>query len=114
MDQEEQNQTGFSFEDIHGDNGNNNKLNNNNKKTKHKLSQQGTQQKQPLGHIDRIEAELNILDDDHMMSSPFRICRECDNDHSFKPNFESIKTSIEIISKSLSKDYCNIKTPSGS
>jgi|SRR5215212_1652259 len=52
--------------------------------TKDQLHPQATQQKKPLGHIDRIEAELNILDDDYMMSSHFRICKECGNDHSFK------------------------------
>lgn len=87
---------------------------NNNNKTKDQLHQQETQQKQPVGHMDRIEAELNILDDDYMMSSPFRICKECGNDHSFKPNFECAKTSIEVIFQFLSKkNYCNIKTHQG-
>lgn len=81
---------------------------------KRKLSQQATQQKQPLDHRDRIEAELNILDYDYIMSSPFRICRECGNDHSFRPNFESTKLSVDIIFQLLSQEnYGNIKTNQG-
>ncbi len=75
----------------------------NNNKNRGQLYQQGTQQKQPLCRIDRIEADLNILDDDYMMSSLFRICKECGNDHSFKPSFNNVKTSVDIILQILSK-----------
>jgi hypothetical protein len=85
-----------------------------NNKTKDQLHQQATLQKQSLGQIDPLEAELNILDDDYMMSSPFRICEQCGIDHSFKPNFERTNTSIEIIFKLLGqKNYRNIKTHQG-
>ena len=78
---------------------------------KNKLQAQQKQQKQLVYQIDTIETEPNILDDDYMMSSPFRICKECGNDHSFKPNFKSVKTSIDVIFQFLSKkNYCNIKT----
>jgi hypothetical protein len=32
-----------------------------------------------------------------------RICNTCDEDHSFRPNFEGVKTSIEIIPVLLEK-----------
>jgi hypothetical protein len=78
---------------------------------KNKLQAQQGQQKQLVYQSDTIQTELNILDDDYMMSSPFRICKECGNDHSFKGNFEIAKTSVDIILQLLSKkNYCSVKT----
>jgi hypothetical protein len=68
-----------------------------------KIYPQQAQQKQSLNQIDPITTDLNILDDDYMMSSPFRICKECGNDHSFRPNFKSVKTSNDIILQLLHK-----------
>lgn len=78
---------------------------------KNKLQAQQIQQKQLVYQIDTIETELNILDDDYLMSSPFRICKECGNDHSFKGNFEIAKTSVDVIFNFQSKkNYCSDKT----
>src|SRR5215208_303530 len=68
-----------------------------------KIDPQQAQQKQPVNQIDPVKTDLNILDDDYMMSSPFRICKECGNDHSFKPNFKIAKTTNDIILQLLRK-----------
>jgi hypothetical protein len=61
-------------------------------------------QEQPLrklSQIDDIEEELMVSDSDFLMSCSYRICPECGIDHSFRPNFEGIKTSIGMVSKLL-------------
>ena len=61
-------------------------------------------QKQPLlklSQIDDIEEELMVSDNHFLMSCSDRICPECGIDHSFRPNFEGVKTSIDIIPQLL-------------
>src|SRR5215212_5926197 len=71
---------------------------------KNKLQVQQEQQKQLVYQLDTIQTELNILDDDYMMSSPFRICKECGNDHSFKGNDPEVPTFFEGIGKWLNNN----------
>ena len=56
-----------------------------------------------LSQIDNIEEELMVSDNDFLMSSSDRICSECRIDHSFRPNFEGVKTSIDIIPQLLQR-----------
>ena len=64
---------------------------------------QQTQNKQKLRKIDPMEQELMVIDDDYLMSSPFRICSECGQNHSIRNNFEGVKTSLDTITEFLSK-----------
>jgi hypothetical protein len=62
---------------------------------------------QKLSQIDNIEEELMVSDNDFLMSCSDRICSECRIDHSFRPNFEGVKTSIDIIPQILQRKYNN-------
>jgi hypothetical protein len=39
----------------------------------------------------------DIVSEDFPAASFTRVCETCGNDHSFRPTFEDVKTSIEII-----------------
>jgi hypothetical protein len=62
---------------------------------------------QKLSQIDNIEEELMLSDNDFLMSYSDRICSECGIDHSFRPNFEGVKTSIDIIPQLLQRKNNN-------
>jgi hypothetical protein len=44
--------------------------------------------------------------DDMILSCCDSICIECGNDHSFRPNFEGVVTSIDAIPKILPELFC--------
>ena len=61
-------------------------------------------QEQPLrkpSQIDNIEEELMVSDNDFLMSCSDRICPECGCDHSYRPNFERVRTFFDIIPELL-------------
>jgi hypothetical protein len=65
---------------------------------------------QELSKIDNIDEELLVTDNDFLMSCFDRICVECGNDHSFRPNYEGVNTSIDIILKLQKKRNNNSKS----
>jgi len=52
-----------------------------------------------LQKLTNIEEELLVIYNDFLISGFDRICQECGCDHSYKPKFKGVKTSIEIISE---------------
>lgn len=57
-----------------------------------------------LNNYKSIPTRSIFCDYDFLLSDSKRICIECGNDHSFRPNFEGVKTSIDIISE-LQRNY---------
>jgi hypothetical protein len=60
----------------------------------------------------RISGNLNIISSTRPILAPQRfdvdlhgrsICNECGEDHGFKPTFDDVKTSIEVIPELLEK-----------
>jgi hypothetical protein len=72
-------------------------------------SKHNDRKKQPVGKIDPVEEDLIVFDDDYMMTCPDRICSQCGNDHSFRNNFEGVKTSIDFIPELLSNKKVRVK-----
>ena len=69
-------------------------------------------QEQPLrklNPIDNIEEELTVSDNDFLMSCSDRICPECGCDHTHRPTFETVKTSIDIIPQLLQRKNNDIQ-----
>jgi hypothetical protein len=69
-------------------------------------------QEQPLRkliQIDNIEEELMVSDNDFLMSCSDRICLECGCDHTHRPTFETVKTSIDIIPQLLQRKNNDIQ-----
>jgi hypothetical protein len=64
---------------------------------------------QRLSQINNIDEELIVFDNDFLMSCTRRICLECGSDHSFRPTFEGVKTSIDILPKLLQRKNSNSK-----
>jgi len=64
---------------------------------------------QRLSQIDNIDEELIVFDNDFLMSCTSRICSECGSDHSHRPTFEGVKTSIDILSKLLQRKNSKAK-----
>lgn len=54
-----------------------------------------------------IPTEWMVLDQDFTSLTADNICQECGIDHSFQPNFEGVKTSIDIIPQLLQRKNNN-------
>jgi hypothetical protein len=64
---------------------------------------------QNLSQINNIDEMLLVFDNDFMMSSTHRICQDCGSDHSYKPNFERVRLSVDIIPELLQRKNNNNK-----
>lgn len=60
-----------------------------------------------LNYRKSIPTKWMVLDQDFTSLTSDNICPECGIDHSFRPNFEGVKTSIDIIPQLLQRKNNN-------
>jgi hypothetical protein len=60
-----------------------------------------------LNYRKSIPTKWMVLDQDFTSLTADNICPECGIDHSFRPNFEGVKTSIDVIPQLLQSKHNN-------